>query len=111
MQGGILVTNDKEQTPVLVGNMDLTVSDGRLVSRNSSSVLTTSTLQTPGTITGKTPFEKLVALQNLVVRTWAPHVPLPCRAQPVPLCPTEHLFIYFGYPEGVHLPKYKHCGK
>ncbi|GLC67858.1 Vitelline membrane outer layer protein 1 [Pleodorina starrii] len=69
VQGSVLVTNDREQTPVQVANIDMTVVGGRLVTRDSSSVVMTSTLQTPGHITTKTSFEKLLSLQNLVFVT------------------------------------------
>lgn len=64
----ILVTNDRYQNPILVGNMDITVDGkGKMVSRENSTVVATSTLQTPGVITSSTPFEKLLSMQNLVV--------------------------------------------
>ncbi|GLI60550.1 hypothetical protein VaNZ11_002707 [Volvox africanus] len=69
VQGGILVTNDKEQAPVLVANLDLTISGTKLVSRDSSEVVATSTIRTPGLLTTGTAFDKLVTLQNLVLVT------------------------------------------
>ncbi|GIL85170.1 hypothetical protein Vretimale_10833 [Volvox reticuliferus] len=69
VQGGILVTNDKQEAPVLVANLDLTVSGTKLVARNSSEVVATSTVRTPGYVTTGTPFDKLLALQNLVLIT------------------------------------------
>ncbi|GIL55401.1 hypothetical protein Vafri_10963 [Volvox africanus] len=69
VQGGVLVTNDKEQAPVLVANLDLTISGTKLVARDSSAVVATSTIRTPGLVTTGTAFDKLLALQNLVLVT------------------------------------------
>jgi hypothetical protein len=64
----VLVANDGSGDAVMTANMDMTVKGGLLVSRNSSSVVTTSPLKTKTTLTVKTPFESLVKLQSLVVR-------------------------------------------
>lgn len=78
----VLVTNDRRQIPVMVGNMDITVdARGMLVSRENSTVVTTSTMQAHGSVTTTTPFDKLLAIQNLVVRFSGQRPILPTRSR------------------------------